>query len=110
MQNLEDIFVFQNELTGPIPPELANMQNLQQLDLAGNELTGPVPPEIGSIGLLRTLSIAGNPLAGPLPGTLIQLTLERFHWNDTDLCAPADDVFQEWLNSIDDHLGSGNCS
>jgi len=110
MQNLEDIFLFQNELTGTIPPELGNMQGLQQLDLAENGLTGPVPPELGGIGLLRTLSIAGNPLAGPLPGTLTRVTLESFHWNDTDLCAPTDDAFQEWLNSIDDHQGGENCS
>jgi len=38
------------------------------------------------------------------------LTLESFHWNDTDLCAPADDAFQEWLKSIEDHQGDGNCS
>ena len=109
MRHLEDIFVFRNELTGPIPPELAGMQNLQQLDLAGNALTGPVPAELGSTRMLRTLSIAGNPLAGPLPGTLTRLTLEIFYWNDTDLCAPADDAFQEWLNSIDDHQGDENC-
>ena len=86
------------------------MQGLQQLDLAENGLTGPVPSEIGSIGPLRTLSIAGNPLAGPLPGNLTQVTLGSFHLNDTDLCAPTDDAFQEWLNSIDDHQGGENCS
>ncbi len=110
MQNLEDIFVFDNELTGQIPPELADMQSLQQLDVARNGLTGPVPPEVGGIRLLRTLSLTGNPLAGPLPETLTRATLDRFHWNDTDLCAPTDDAFQEWLNSIDDHQGNVNCS
>jgi len=110
MRTLRRLHLFDNELTGSIPPELGNMRSLQQLDLAENGLTGALPPELGSIGLLRTLSIAGNPLAGPLPGTLTRLTLESFHWNDTDLCAPTDDAFQEWLNSIDDHLGDENCS
>ena len=84
--------------------------NITTLALHNNALTGPVPPELGSIRLLRTLSIAGNPLTGALPGTLTRVTLERFHWNDTELCAPTGDAFQEWLNSIDDHQGNGNCS
>ena len=37
----------QNQLTGPIPPELGNLSNLQGLYLWGNQLTGPIPAELG---------------------------------------------------------------
>jgi len=98
-----------NELTGPIPPELGTLGRLRSLGLTGNMLTGAVPGELGDLGSLRFLEIAGNPLSGPLPAELIRLDLWIFKWNNTDLCAPTDDDFQNWLNSIPDNEGNGNC-
>lgn len=107
--NITTLALHNNGVTGTIAPEIGTLRALAVLSIYDNELTGSIPPELGSTRLLRTLSITGNPLAGPLPGTLTRLTLEIFYWNDTDLCAPTDDAFQEWLNSIDDHEGGGNC-
>ena len=98
-----------NRLTGPIPGELGNRVYLTDFDLSNNELTGPIPVELGNLGELDSLSVFGNPLTGPLPRELIGLPLTLFHWHDTDLCAPTDDEFQEWLDSIEDHRGNGNC-
>jgi len=58
---------------------------------------------------LTDLSISGNPLGGPLPRDLIGLSLGLFHWQETDLCAPTDAEFQEWLDGIRDHSGNGDC-
>ena len=98
-----------NRLTGSIPVELGNRVRITHFDLSNNDLTGTIPGELGNLSELNSLSISGNPLAGPLPRELIGLPLTLFHWHDTDLCAPADDDFQEWLDSIEDHRGNGNC-
>ena len=110
LKNLEVLGLNDNELTGPIPPELGTLDLLRYLELRGNMLTGSVPGTLGDLGGLRFLEFNGNPLSGPLPGDLTRLTLWVFHWNDTDLCAPTDDDFQDWLNSISDHTGNGNCT
>ena len=36
--------LWDNELTGSIPPELGSLTNLEGLYLGGNELTGSIPP------------------------------------------------------------------
>jgi len=37
------------------------------------------------------------------------MPLIHFHWKDTELCAPADDAFQEWLDSIYHTIGGEDC-
>jgi len=109
LQHLRMLYLRSNQLTGPIPPELGTLLDLEALYLDGNELTGPVPGELGSIPQLRSIRIADNPLLGPLPRDLIRLPLLYFHWNNTELCAPTDEAFQAWLNSIFDNVGNGDC-
>ena len=61
----------ENELAGPIPPELGSLADLESLDLARNEnLSGPVPPELGSLASLRELYLYLNRLTGPIPPEL----------------------------------------
>ena len=73
-----------NQLTGPIPPELGGLTNLEELSLTVNQLTGTVPPELGSIVNLEELSFADNRLTGAIPpelGRLSPLRLLHFHHN-----------------------------
>ena len=63
-----------NRLTGPIPPELASLENLSWLVLRRNQLTGPIPPELGSLENLTWLDLLGNQLTGPIPPELARLT------------------------------------
>ena len=44
-----EIDLFNNNLTGPIPPEIGNLVALQWLNLSNNNLTGPILPEIGNL-------------------------------------------------------------
>ena len=56
-----------NALAGPIPPELGQLGNLQRLFLTSNALTGPIPPELGSLSSLQQLGLSNNALTGPIP-------------------------------------------
>ena len=91
-----------NQLTGPIPPELGNLMSLTQLGLEGNRLTGPIPPELGNLTSLTELDFSGNSgLVGSLPIELTGLDRIETLWaGGTDLCAPSDPGFQEWLGGI----------
>ena len=103
---LQELFLAQNSLSGLIPPELGNLGQLQWLVLSRNSLSGEIPPELGKLSRLKQLYLGGNTLTGQLPRSLMQLdSLETFQFGDQNLCAPADDEFQMWLNSIPNHSG-----
>jgi len=111
LRHLVDIFLGSNELAGPIPPEFGNLQNIESLSLSNLRLlTGSIPPELGSLRNLDFLNLEDNAsMHGRLPLELIGVPLRAFLWNGTDLCAPLDDAFQEWLASISHHGGGRNC-
>ena len=108
LNNLHTLDVHNNQLTGTIPPELgtgtgSSAFNKSYLDLSYNQLTGQVPPELGDADDLEYLDISNNRLTNRMPSNLtelIRLETFRFH-NNTGLCAPNDEDFQEWLRSID---------
>jgi len=80
--------------------ELGDLERLGKLDVSNNQLIGPVPPEIGNLGQLKILRVNDTLLSGRLPLELTRLPLEVFTWDGTDLCAPDDDEFREWLKSM----------
>lgn len=109
LANLEVVDFTGNELSGSLPPELGNLGSLRIFNIQGNALRGTVPAEFGNLQSLSTLRINGNPMNGVLPGELTNLSLRRFHWFATHLCAPADAAFKEWLAGISDHNGGEDC-
>ena len=126
LTSLTELQLYSNDLTGPIPPELGDLTRLTELLLEGNDLTGPIPPELGNLTRLTKLGLEGNDLTGPIPpelGNLTRLTELNFSGNSglvgslpteltglgsletllavgTDLCAPSDPGFQDWLGGI----------
>lgn len=87
-------------MTGILPPELAELTHLQELDLSrnflngsipssygklrvtilsllGNRISGPIPKELGNIVTLEELNLENNLLEGPLPPNLGSLSLLR---------------------------------
>jgi hypothetical protein len=44
-----------NNLIGIIPKELGMLKYLQVLDLGANQLTGPIPPEIANLTSVRKM-------------------------------------------------------
>ena len=110
LEMMDQMNLSDNQLTGPIPPELGNMEYLEDVYFDNNQLTGPIPPEFGNLENLYLLYVHDNEgMTGPLPLELTNLYLDEFKWYSTNLCAPLDEEFQEWLNSISDNEGAGDC-
>jgi Leucine-rich repeat (LRR) protein len=66
-----------NKLTGLIPAELGNLTALGFLDLSGNQLSGPIPTELGNLTALSNLVLSRNNLTGSIPAELGNLTALR---------------------------------
>ena len=61
-------------MTGPVPHELGGLANLEELYLWGNQLTGPIPVSLGNLANLEGLYISRNPLTGCSPAGLRHVT------------------------------------
>ena len=82
---LSGLTLADNRLKGPIPPRLGDLSNLAVLRFEWNELTGSIPPELGGLSSLSELALSGNGLTGPIPselGGLPGLTTLDLSWND----------------------------
>ena len=69
-QPVIQIALQENNLAGPIPPELGNLAKLIYLWLGDNQLTGPIPSELGNLLDLQELLLHHNQLTGPIPPEL----------------------------------------
>ncbi|MXZ17171.1 MAG: S8 family serine peptidase [Rhodothermaceae bacterium] len=102
LSQLQDLNLPRNSFSGSIPSEIGDLSRLSYLDLSGNSLSGSVPSQIGSLTQLEGLSLNDNMLTGALPRSLMQLdNLEFIVFYGQDLCAPQDDEFQAWLQSLE---------
>ncbi len=76
------------------------------LDLSNNGLSGKIPASLSELAGLTVLRINGNDLSGRLPLALTALSLRELHYADTELCAPTNESFREWLKTIGSHEGT----
>ena len=95
-----------NELTGPIPPEIGYLTNLTYLDLRYNELTGSIPSEIGNLTNLTILRLENNQLTGEIPESICDLDLKfwisiNFNVNNNQLCPPYPSCIGVYLGGQD---------
>lgn len=82
--NVIELSLTEDNLSGTIPPEIGDLEFLVSLDLSDNFLSGPIPEEIGNLAQLTTLNLAFNNLEGPIGpwiGQLEQLELLSLGWN-----------------------------
>ena len=102
LSSLQRLWLYSNDLSGPILPEFGKLSSLELLRLESSGLQGPVPPELGELSALRILRLSNNArLSGLLPSSFTALSgLDELLAGGTDLCAPSDAGFLEWLASI----------
>ena len=109
LANLTSLALGQNDLTGPIPPELGDLSRLASLSVGSNKLTGPIPPELGKLSNLRSLRLSFNDGMGPIPpeiGNLANLT--RLWAQATGLSGSIPPELGKLANLQDLLLGYGN--
>ena len=73
LTNLTGLDLGVNQLTGEIPLEIGNLTNLTWLSLSNNQITGSIPPEIGNLTNLLSLYLAFNQLSGDIPPEVCDL-------------------------------------
>ena len=92
-----------NQISGGIPVGIGNLKALELLHLSRNQLSGEIPPEIGQLMNLKYLDLSWNEnLSGTLPIELTTIpSLSELNLRGTRVCAPAGDLFDEWLDGLD---------
>ena len=80
LASLRTLLLSDNDLEGTIPPELGTLAKLEQLRFGGNNLSGTIPPELGDLASLRELFLSHNDLEGPIPPELGNLAKLEQLW------------------------------
>ena len=89
LTELTSLDLADNELSGSFPAELGQLASLTEFNLAVNDLTGEMPPEIGNLTSLTSLNLTSNGLSGPIPSTLGNLAkLSGLYLGLNDLTGP----------------------
>ena len=91
-----------NGLRGTLPAALGDLSELERLNLEDNALRGTLPSALANLTNLTSLLLnESRALTGPLPDGLRELTdLATVQIQHTELCAPEDDTFQAWWETI----------
>ena len=101
LDKLQRLFLSQAGLTGVIPTTFGGLTSLIALHMEGNALSGNIPEGLGRLGNLVSLRLTDNGgLTGPLPRSFLNLDLDALYLFGTQVCAPRDLEFQEWLLSF----------
>jgi Leucine-rich repeat (LRR) protein len=88
-----------NNLTGTLPPELANLCNLEVLNLSINAITGTFPPEMRQLNSLSNVNLRANAFTGQIP-SFVSYPLTDFNLSDNQFTGafPALDSCRSLLN------------
>ncbi|MBU2069636.1 MAG: S8 family serine peptidase [Gammaproteobacteria bacterium] len=101
LTSLQLLDLSENRFSAALPSGLGNLSNLQQLYLEDNLFEGAVPQTFGQLAQLQVLWLFDNNLTGTLPQSLTGLSqMQDFRFNDTSVCAPANQAFGNWLAGL----------
>ncbi|KAI3981030.1 hypothetical protein MKX01_036576 [Papaver californicum] len=94
---LVNLAMLGNNIGGSIPKEIAEIVTLQHLVLTDNQLEGPLPPELGKLTRLTQLALSGNNFTGVLPATFANLkNMGDFKIAGTSISGKIPDFFGNW--------------
>lgn len=83
---LRVLFLFDNPIGGTIPSAIGQLTSLEALILDRTNIGGTIPPSIGALSRLRDLEIGGTKVSGAIPREIGQLAaLEELHLDGNDL-------------------------
>ncbi|XP_018724439.2 LRR receptor-like serine/threonine-protein kinase FLS2 isoform X2 [Eucalyptus grandis] len=74
MPSLSFLRLHNNQLTGEISPNFANLISLQRVSLAHNRLKGSIPSSLGALSALTELYLDDNHLSGIIPESMGKLS------------------------------------
>lgn len=72
LTRLRSLDMSSNFLTGQIPAELSNLRWLGVLNLGRNQLSGGIPPSLSALANLFYLRLRENRLSGPIPAAIFK--------------------------------------
>ncbi|XP_030964405.1 receptor-like protein 35 [Quercus lobata] len=73
LQNLRELNLGNNSLSGEIPSSFSNLKALSYLDLSGNNLNGPIPTLFGNLTKVTKIFLNNNNFTGQIPSSLSNL-------------------------------------
>ena len=109
LSRLKQIHLYGNKLSGSLPSSISALVELQRLWLDDNEFMGTIPSVLGHLDKLTDLTLNNNQFRGQVPNTLLNLSLNRFWWYNSDFCVQQSSVFDSWLDSITDNRPGFRC-
>ncbi len=92
LTGLEQLILTSNQISGTIPDSIADAPNLVNIDLGDNRMTGSIPVALTKLDNLNLLNIGENQLTGPIPyqmSDLKKLWLMDLSANQLDGSVPA---------------------
>eukprot|EP01018_Ginkgo_biloba_P021602 Gb_21460 [translate_table: standard] len=81
VENLGELSVTYNMLSGQIPYTIGNLQQLRRLGLHHNQLSGNIPSSLGKCSVLEMLDLSYNALNGTIPPSIARLPNLLFYLN-----------------------------
>lgn len=97
--NVDVLYLFDNNLTGTISPEISKLTKLRSAQLYNNGLTGEIPSSLGQMSELRSVFLTNNQLTGTLPSSIGGMTnLEELQVNGNRLTGPLPDTLGNLAN------------
>uniref|UniRef100_A0A7N2M8K4 Disease resistance R13L4/SHOC-2-like LRR domain-containing protein n=1 Tax=Quercus lobata TaxID=97700 RepID=A0A7N2M8K4_QUELO len=73
LQNLHELNLGGNSLSGEIPSSFSNIKALSYLDLGWNNLNGPIPTLFGNLTKVTKIFLYNNDFTGQIPSSLSNL-------------------------------------
>jgi hypothetical protein len=101
IENTTELNLYNNDLTGSIPPEIGNLTNLIVLNLSYNQLTGSIPPEIGNLTNLTYLILRSNQLSGIIPDEICNQGDSSPNLSNNQLCPPYPSCIEDYVGEQD---------